>query len=358
MNMKTLFIYIISFTFFCAGTLLAQEENTDSTAVTKVYERNHLIKKDFDARSIDNLKVTNKHGFVYLSSWNEETIEVDIMVNMETRYESNLEDFLKLVSFEDRRYNKTIHFKTTFSDDFFSNNPFTINYLIKIPARLNLDIHNTIGDVKIDSISGSVELKHSYGNLELTRIATDKNHKLDLAFTEGLVDHFGTITANLNNCTLNINNGSKLTGQTTYCMTGITNVASLNLQTNTDRLTINQVDSLTLKGTQFIGKINNLSTYLFCELEKGQLTVGTTPSIKELTISNKQVNTSVSIPANVTYLINGEVTNGSFTHPTPQELQLFKEGKVISFSGKVGEAAEAQANLILFNEDSSLTIKN
>jgi hypothetical protein len=356
--MKALLIYIFCFTFFCTNLLTAQEEYNDTTVINKVYERNHLIKKDFDARNIDDLKVTNKHGYVYITSWEEESIQVDIMVNMQTRYESNLEDFLKLVNFEDRRYSRTIHFKTTFSEDFFSNNPFTINYLIKIPARLNLNINNSIGDVKIDSISGNVDLKHSYGNLELTRIAHNKQHKLDLTFTEGLIDGFGDVIANFNNCTLNINRGHKLNGRTNYCMAGISDVHVMDLQTSTDRLTINQVDSLTLKGSHFIGKINDLSRYLFCELEQGQLTVETTSTINEITISNKKVKTTVTIPADVTYHINGDVTNGAFTHPDPQDLQLLRDNEVISFTGKVGDAAEAQANFIIFNEDSSITIKN
>ncbi|MBR8537602.1 DUF4097 family beta strand repeat protein [Carboxylicivirga sediminis] len=356
--MRSLFIYMLCFNLFGLVSLSAQDEANDSTVITKAPGRTHVVKKDFDATNIDELKVTNKHGFVYVSSWEEETIQVDITVNMETRYESNLEEFLSLVSFEDRRYNRTSHLKTTFSEDFFSNYPFTINYRIKIPARLNLDINNSIGDVKIDSISGAIKLKHSYGNLELTQIAPDKLLQLDLAFTEGLIDNFGEIKANLNNCTLNINNGQKLKGKTNYCMAGITNVSVMELQTSTDRLTINQVDSLSLKGSQFIGKVKGLSNYLFCELERGQLLVEANQSVKEVTISNKRAKTTLTLPSELTYLLNGAVTNGSFTHPSPQDLLLYKENGTVSFSGTIGETETPQANLILFNEDASITIKN
>lgn len=356
--MKELFIYISCFVWlsFIPG-LQAQELSEKAPETTQPKIQKHLLSKEFNAKSINELKIRNKHGFVYLSTWEEETVQVDIIVNMETNRRSDLEEFLDLVNFDNRSYAKTLQLKTVFLEDFFSNYPFTINYLVKAPARLNLNINNSIGDVKIDSITGSLTLKHSYGNLELRQLASDKTNHLDLSFTEGLVDSFGEIKANINNSTLSINNGHKLSGQTNYSMASFTDVHTLDLNTSTDRLTINRADSLSLKGTQFIGKVTDLKTALFCELKQGQLQVETGTDIKALTISNQQVKTTLVIPARVSYLINGAITNGSFTHPHPEKLNLFKEDHTISFSGKIGETETPQANLILFNEDSSITIK-
>ncbi len=314
--------------------------------------------KEFNAANINELHLTNKHGFINLTSWDKEIIQIEVIVNVETTVKYDEEEFLKLVSFDHRSYSHQLHYKTVFSDDFFSNNPFTINYTVKVPARISLNIKNSIGDVKVENIEGTVKLNHSYGNLELRNLANDKEHVFELSFIEGLIDNFGKAKVNLANSTLNMNKGLKVEGKTNYCMASFTDIASTKLQSFTDRLTITNADSISLKGTQFIGKLDQVQTYLFCEIDKGQLLVNASENIKNITISNNRVNTTLVIPHTVSYLINGEVFKGEFTHPSPQNLQLFKEDDNVTFSGSIGNDNEQSTNIILFNKDASITIKN
>jgi len=314
--------------------------------------------KRFDATNIKELKLCNKHGYIDLTSWDKNEIVIEVIVNVETTSYNESEKVLDFIRFRNRSYDHTLDFRTVFTKDFFANYPFTINYNVKVPKHIKLSISNTIGDVRIRHIDGELQLTQSYGKLELKDIASDKNHALNLSFVEGAIDSIGAVKADFSNCTLNMSNGQSLKGKTNYCMASFVNIKNLNINSFTDRLTISNSDSLTLKGSHFIGKIDQLNTYGFCELERGQLLVDAAETIKELTISNKRVKTTVTIPHGVSYLLNGEVFNGTFTHPTPQLLQLFKEGDTVSFSGQLGHKTETPANLILFNKNASITIKN
>ncbi len=316
------------------------------------------FEKRFDVSNIKELKLSNKHGYIDISSWEEDEIVIEVVVKIETASHNESEKILGFISFKDRIYSHTLDFKTVFSEDFFSNYPFTINYNVKVPKHIGLNINNSIGDVRVLHIDGEVKLTHSYGNLKFKNIACDKTHVLNLSFVEGVIDSIGSIKANFSNCTLNMTNGHSLKGETNYCMASIINFRSIDINSFTDRLTISHSDSLILKGTQFIGKVEHLNLYGFCELEKGQLLIDASETIKELTISNDKVKTTVVIPHSLSYLINGEVFNGTLTHPSPQLLRLFKEDNNVTFSGKIGNATEEHANLILFNKDSSITIKN
>lgn len=333
----------------------------DTTSNQKTISHQGRVQRylhDFDAQKIQNLKMVNQHGYINIATWDKESIEFEIIIRVETRSEALAEEVFDLISIDNRTYSNTLSFKTLFSEDFFSNHPFSINYLVKIPARLNLNIDNSIGDVRIDSVQGQVRLKHQYGKLELRDLAIDKQHELDLSFIEGLVETFGNAKVNLSNCTLNFNDGKRIIGNSKYCMETTANVNAVNLKTSTDRLTVTNADSVILKGEQFIGKIDQLNTHLFCELEKGQLLVSTSESIKDITISNNNVNTTLIIPHQTSYQLNGEVTRGNFIHPNPKQLSLIKENERVSFSGSIGDASSPHANLILFNRDSSITIKN
>ncbi|TRX65867.1 DUF4097 family beta strand repeat-containing protein [Carboxylicivirga sp. M1479] len=315
------------------------------------------IEKNYDAAPINELVINNEHGYITVSPWDQESINIRAVVHIETTNEEEAKEILEFLSFEEKRFSHKLQFSTVFDEHFFSNYTFTVNYDIKVPSRLNISVNNTIGDVKINDIKGIINLKHSYGNLDISNIGMDKEHTFELSFIEGVINTLGSAKAKLSNCTLNINNATSIKGQTSYCMASIVNTQSLNINTFTDRLIISNTDSLTLKGEQFIGKVEQLKNYLFCELKKGKLTVDTQESLSELTISNKRVETSITVPPSLSYIINGEVTNGSFTHPSPQMLQVFKENDNVTFSGKVGNEINA-ANLILFNKDASITIKN
>ncbi|MCU4157684.1 hypothetical protein J1N10_17035 [Carboxylicivirga sp. A043] len=336
----------------------AQYYNRHTSENTIELKNGEPLIKEYGTKQLNELKLNNKHGFVNVSTWDKEMIRLEVIVNIETSNEFEAEEILKLIEFKDRTYSHKLDFKTVFLDDFFSNYPFTINYTITVPARLDLTINNSIGDVKIENSLGQINLTHSYGNLELKNIATDKKHQMNLSFVEGLIDSFGTTIADFSNCTLNINNGQKVAGSTSYCMASFNNIMSADIKSFTDRLTITKSDSIKLIGSQFIGKIEQVKTSVFCELDRGKLLVDADESIKKITISNKRVNTTLIIPPTISYLINGEVFNGTFTHPTPQKLQLFKEDDNVTFSGQIGIETNEPANIILFNKEASITIKN
>lgn len=353
--MKHYIIILLSIGLFTLSnfTLVAQHNRSISSVSNGV-----PVTSEFDAKHVSELKLNNEHGYINISGWDKETIEIELIVNIETKYSSEAETILELLSFRSRSYSQTLDFKTIFSEDFYSNHPFTINYNVKVPKRVNLNVKNSIGNVRIDSINAEVKLQQSYGNLEINELATDKQHKLKLSFVEGAINTIGDISVKLSNSTLNIANGAKIKGETQYCMASFNNIDVLDLESSTDRLTIVNCDSLTLKGSQLIGKVQDVKTYAFCEVETGQLNISTSANIKELTISNERANTTLSIPNSVSYYINGEVRNGLFIHPDSQLLQLYKEDDNVTFSGKIGNVEKHQANIILFNNDASITIKN
>lgn len=316
------------------------------------------IVKSFPAGKLKGFKLTNKHGSINIAGWDKNEVEVETIINIETKNDKDAEEIIELLEIENFVKSRILNYRTKFSDEFFSNYHFTINYIVKVPKRLNITINNSIGDVKIDSIDGRVRLTHSYGNLELNNIGHSKNNSINLSFVEGAILNTGILSADISNCTMNITDGEKITGKTSYSMVTLYNLRNINLNTFTDRLNIVNTDSLTLKGAHFIGKITGLDKYGFIELDKGQLTLSTGINIESLTISNNNVNTTLIVPEEVSYFINGEVFNGSFTHPEAEKLQLFTEDGKITFSGKIGTEEEKASTFILFNKDSAITIKN
>ncbi|MBE0674006.1 MAG: hypothetical protein IH591_05040, partial [Bacteroidales bacterium] len=85
---------------------------------------------------------------------------------------------MKLIIMDVKSEGDTISVNTIFDEKFFSSayktgrKGFNINYVIKAPGYVNINLDNSFGDIVLDKITGSTTIKLAHGNLivgELTR---------------------------------------------------------------------------------------------------------------------------------------------------------------------------------------------
>ena len=94
------------------------------------------------------------------------------------------------------------------------------------------------------------------------------------------------------------------------------------------------------------------------ELQDGQLSISTTGELISLEVANDDVLTSVILPINLSYLLNGEVEDGDFNHSASDQLRIFKDSERISFSGTVGDVKNVTAKIVTIIKNSDLTFQN
>ncbi len=308
------------------------------------------------AQAIKTLKITNKHGSISIIGWDRDTIAVETLINVNSPGPNAADEVLDFISIQRANLGDQLLFRTQFDEEFFSNYPFSISYTIHAPKYMNLDLTNSIGNIVIHEINGQLNLNQEYGTLHLTQLGAPESikHQLKLRFVEGKIEGAGDLVPLLSNSTLSLHNISTFKGQTEYSLLDLDNCQSIQLQSTTDRITINQVDSLSLKGIQVLAKVNGLAHYGFFEIKQGHLALKANDQLQRLSIGNQSTHTTIGLPFNLTYLLNGEVTDGQFSHPQKNQLQLIKEEEKISFSGKVGPSPEASAQIVVFSNSSEL----
>jgi len=311
---------------------------------------------ELPAKAIKTLKITNKHGNISIIGWDRDSISIETLINVNAAGPKAADEVLDFISIKRANLGDQLLFRTQFDSEFFSNYPFSITYTIHAPKHMSLDINNSIGDVVIHEIDGQINLNQAYGNIHLNQIGAPPSiqHHLDLSFVEGKIEGIGAIAPLLLNSNLSVKNLTSCKGETKYSLLDIDNCQSIQLKSTTDRITINHVDSVSIKGIQVLAKIDDLSEYGFFEIEEGHLAVQANNQVQHLSIGNHSTNTTIGLPSNFTYLLNGEVTDGQFTHPQKKHLQLINEEEKVSFSGKVGASPEATAEIIVFNTSSEL----
>ncbi|MBI9065093.1 MAG: hypothetical protein JEZ14_24120 [Marinilabiliaceae bacterium] len=311
------------------------------------------------AKAIKTLKITNKHGNISIIGWDRDSISIETLINVNSDGPKAADEVLNFISIKRSNLGDQLLFRTQFNSEFFSNYPFSISYTIHAPKYMNLDISNSIGNVLIHEIDGQVDMNQAYGNMHLNQLGAPPSiqHHLNLSFVEGKIEGIGAITPLLLNSNLSVKNLTSCKGETKYSLLEIDNCQSIQLKSTTDRITINQADSVSINGIQVLAKVNDLSEFGFFEIEEGHLTVQANNQVQHLSIGNHSTHTTIGLPSNFTYLLNGEVTDGLFTHPQKNQLQLINEEEKVSFSGKVGPSPQASAEIIVFNSSSELTFQ-
>lgn len=344
-------ISILAFLFMSTG-LIAQDHVKN--------ENGYGIKEkiEVEADGIKLLELKNQHGNITIEGWDEENIEIHTLINVNSPGPNGAEEVLDFISIQRAQRGEKLIFRTQFDEEFFSNYPFNIDYHIKLPSRLNLKIKNKLGDIIIQNINGQISLDQSYGHLHLLQSDNLIHHELKLDFIEALIESTNSVNATFSNCTFNADSLKRLKAESEYSMLTVSNSKTSEIKSFTDRVQLNNCDSATIQGKQIIAQCKSLTGFGLFEINSGLLNIDLETSIKQLTISNENVNTNIKVPDSLSYHLNGEITSGNFSHPKASSLQLFKEYDKLSFSGKIGNDEVVTSEFILFNEHSDLNIQN
>ncbi len=112
------------------------------------------VKKEYHREMVptDNstLTVINKFGAVVTETWDQNKIVVDVTVKVEHPSAEKARKLLDMITVNFTEEGGNLTAETEFSSDFSSinwkgsNNNFSINYNIKMPARVNLDVSKQI----------------------------------------------------------------------------------------------------------------------------------------------------------------------------------------------------------------------
>ena len=106
------------------------------------------FKREFVPKDNSTLTVINKFGAVVTETWDRNNVVVDVTVKIEHSSAERARKLLDMITVQFTEADGNLKAETVFDKEFSSiswkgsNNNFSINYNIKMPANVNLDIDN------------------------------------------------------------------------------------------------------------------------------------------------------------------------------------------------------------------------
>ncbi|MDX9773269.1 MAG: hypothetical protein RBT02_07590 [Bacteroidales bacterium] len=332
---------------FCAVALTASAEE---------------VKKDYHREMVpienSTLTVINKFGAVVTDTWDKDNIVVDVTIKIEHPSAEKARKLLEMITVEFTEQAGNLTAETVFNNDFSStswkgtNNNFSINYNIKMPAYVNLDITNKYGNTVVDEVSGRAVLNVKYGDLtvnKLTRGNVKPLNTLIVAYGKASADELGWAEISTRYVGMfSVEKAQALLVDSKYSKISIGEVSSLVAESKYDGYSVTAANNIVIDGgyTDFnLGKVNNK---LEVETKYGNLSVDVIPAgFEKVTVKAGYCTVRLGIDPAACYKVNASISYGSLKY---NDDKFSSERRIIGntsseIAGKVGSCSNPKSEV-------------
>lgn len=171
------------------------------------------IHESFDVNSDALLGVQNKFGDINITTWDQNTIDVDILIKVKSSNGSKGQTFLDGVVVDISSSRSKVGMKTTYPDQensswwdsWWSNGnniDFEVHYTIKAPKGISTKLYNKYGTISQSSIGGSSDVVNKYGDIFFDNIGGDVS--LNLGYGKAKITRAKNVNVEIKNSTLSI----------------------------------------------------------------------------------------------------------------------------------------------------------
>ena len=241
------------------GTLASAQDHTDKRSVSR----------SFPASLETTLEVQNKYGKIQVVTWDKDSVSVDVEMFLTESSSSKLRKLKEGIKIDFTGSNTYIIAKTVIESESGRlaselksisntitgiNKRIEINYMVHVPAYLDVVIINKFGDIYMDDLEGQVDIELSNGVLKANRLAG--NSSIKLSFANGMIKSLGSSTMKLSYSDMVLNEVSQLDVSSKSSKLNVDSVTVLKISSRRDKLFFKKVE-------YFYGKSNFSQVWIY-----------------------------------------------------------------------------------------------
>ena len=359
--MKTLFTnqrVTLFAALLCAITLSASAEE-----VKKEYHR-EMVPTDNST-----LTVINKFGSVVTETWDRNNIVIDVTVKIEHPSADRARKLLEMITVEFTEAGGNLKAETVFSKDFSSiswkgsSNNFSISYIIKMPARVNLDVSNRYGNIVLDEHSGYTVVNVKYGDLTVNKLTRGNNKPLNtiiLAYGKATVYELGWAEINARYVgMLSIERAQALLLDSKYSKVSVGEVSSLVTDSKYDGYSVGAANNIVAMGGYTDFKFKRVNRKLDVETKYGNLSVDAIPSdFESVNVKAGYCAVKLGIDPGSCYRLDARTSYGSLkiddSNFSPD--RRIQGNTSTEMAGRVGSCANPRSEVVINTSYGSVRI--
>jgi|SRR5690625_267536 len=315
-------------------------ENSETISQKPDLKQEKIIEKQFSVNPDAVLDIQNQYGNINLSAWHKDEIHLEIKITAKGKNKNKVEERLKSISVEFTADQKKVSAKTLIKSGFFkrNNTNFSIDYFVKLPKTIYVQLQNKYGNLNIDELSGGTSIILDYGNLQI-KYLDNKDNKLKLNYvSKAKINALNTAQIQAGYSNIEIDKAEDLILNSNYSNLNIKQIKNLKTESGYGEITIEEADQLDLKTKYTKVKIAFLTEQLISHNNYGSLILTKVKNgFKKISLTTAYTPVSIGIEAHTGYEIEAEITYGKLRFPSSLEsYKMIEKNSESYYSGKAG----------------------
>ena len=227
------------------GTLAPAQDLKDKRSVSR----------SFPASRETTLELENKYGKIQVLTWEKDSVSVEVEIFLTETSASRMRKLKEDIKIDFTGTNTYIIAKTVIESESGrlaselksisntirgSNKRVEINYLVHVPAQLDVVLNNKFGDIYLDDLEGSVDINLSNGVLKANRLMG--NSSITLSFGNGMINSMGSSAMDLSYSDMVLGKAGQLDLRSKSSKLNVDSVNVVKIDSRRDKLYFQQVE--------------------------------------------------------------------------------------------------------------------
>lgn len=310
------------------------------TEYTKVYE------EDFSLVT-GKVDIENMHGLVNVDVWDKDRVSFKVTVIVDASSQSKANDVFDRIHIAFDNSRTMASAKTSIDSDksnwwfiknlFDSNDDLEVNYEVKIPRHVNLELNHRYGDANIGNVGGDLDLELKYGKFVVDGVEGDLS--IHASYGNGVIANAGRSDINVAYFKLQVGKVNDLDLDSKYSRVTVEEADDVISESGYDQLNFGTISSLDNEGKYDkinVEKANDVNIYtkytktsiehllssLTCNLSYGGLDVDHLDNgFKKIEIESRYTGISVDTEGTPGYQLRVDTRYTTVDLPSDLELR-------------------------------------
>lgn len=306
------------------------------------------ITQEYNSTASSVVDISNKFGAVEIISWDQNKVSFLVTITVETRNESAAERFFEKIDIEFSNQDDVLKAVTDINGNL--NGDFSIDYTVKMPNDIKLNIVNKYGDIAINEHHGKVNLTVKYGVLRANKLLSDDSKprsQITLAYSDdSSIGECNWLNIDASYSSLEIEKSKALVLVTKYSEMSFEDAVAIVSDSKYDDYEVENVQKFVIYSKYTDVEIENITTKLEAEMGYADLEISNVASSFTLIdVDAKYTDVDISMASGAAYYLEIEGKYLDVSFPDVSELNIEDDLNDTKVWGNVGNGGSATVKI-------------